>query len=224
MPQPGNASTRQSRVEHSALLPRLPLPPHLPEPPIAIAEMADAFGVTHRTLHFHEEKGLIHPTRSGSMRTYPTDQVTRMAFVTFCRETGMPIAQIQDLLAEMANATSQEDAEQTFRRALAERRAELAANQALVRRQMQQIAEYLADSLTDQGDDDNEERQPFLTELENTCLTLMAEGYTPVRIAAATRRSIDDVLAVEASVIRKFGSSNRFQAVAKAVLLGLVGE
>ncbi|MDO6963424.1 MerR family transcriptional regulator [Rhizobium alvei] len=186
--------------------------------------MADAFGVTHRTLHFYEEKGLIHPTRSGSMRTYPTDQVTRMAFVTFCRETGMPVAQIQDLLSEMETATTQEQTEQIFRRALVERRAELAANQALVRRQMQQIAEYLADSVSDRGDEDSDERLPFLTEFENTCLALMAEGYTPVRIAAATRRNIDEILDVEASVIRKFGSSNRFQAVAKAVLLGLVGE
>ena len=31
-------------------------------------------------------------------------------------------------------------------------------------------------------------------------------------------------LTTEAAIIRKFGSTNRFQAVAKAVLLGMIGD
>jgi DNA-binding CsgD family transcriptional regulator len=90
---------------------------------------------------------------------------------------------------------------------------------------MQQISEIL--DHTDDDEDGNDNRQakvPFLSEIEHRCLTLMAEGYTPVRIAAALKEDMQKVMTIEASIIRKFGSSNRFQAVAKAVLLGLIGD
>ena len=48
-----------SRKTVWGFLPRLPLPGTIPDSHVAIADMADAFGVTHRTLHFYEEKGLL---------------------------------------------------------------------------------------------------------------------------------------------------------------------
>jgi DNA-binding CsgD family transcriptional regulator len=52
----------------------------------------------------------------------------------------------------------------------------------------------------------------------------MSEGYTPIRIGNVTGRSMEEVLTTETAIIRKFGSNNRFQAVAKAVLLGMIGD
>ena len=77
-------------------LPQVSLSFEMPAQPVAIAEMADLFGVTHRTLHFYEEKGLITARRSGSMRVYDRVQIHRMAVINACREIGIPVAVIQD--------------------------------------------------------------------------------------------------------------------------------
>ena len=61
-----------------------------------------------------------------------------------------------------------------------------------------------------------------LTDTERKCLELMAEGYAPVRLARALGLSGSDLNALEAKIIGKFSASNRFQAVAKAVLLGVI--
>jgi DNA-binding transcriptional MerR regulator len=203
------------------------MPPNLPTGPVAIADMADLFGVTHRTLHFYEEKKLLKAERLGNMRIYRPEQMRRMALINLCREIGMPIAQIQDVLAHLADAGSQEQADRIFRQAIIDRRNELTADESLIRRQMQQIVEILS-VIPIQNDahsgSDQQPHPPFLDDFERECLRLMAEGYMPVRIGLATGRSVDEVLTIEAAIIRKFGSSNRFQAVAKAVLLGLVGD
>jgi DNA-binding transcriptional MerR regulator/DNA-binding CsgD family transcriptional regulator len=206
-------------------LPSIPHQQKLPSRPVAIADMANIFGVTHRTLHFYEEKKLLHADRIGAMRVYGPHQVKIMALINLCRETGMSIAQIQDLLAELEGSRSQDEADTILRSALAARKRELVSNESLIRRQMQQVNELLdhASPKLEEGND-NQTRPPFLNEFEFECLGLMSEGYTPIRIGNATGRSVDDVLTTEAAIIRKFGSTNRFQAVAKAVLLGMIGD
>lgn len=211
-------------------LPNVPLPQKTPRKPIAIADMANLFGVTHRTLHFYEEKKLLQPNRHGAMRVYSPYQVKVMALINLCRETGMPVIQIQDLLIELAETTDQQECDRVFRAALSSRKKELMSEESLLRRQMQQINEILAKGADEElleGLDGNDNRQPpipFLSGPEFECLKLMAEGYTPLRIANTLLRSVEDVLGTEASIVKKFGSSNRFQAVAKAVLLGLLGD
>ncbi|MGO7457756.1 LuxR family transcriptional regulator, partial [Rhizobium ruizarguesonis] len=49
----GIASEARSKYR---FLPSAALPPDLPDGPVPIADMANAFGVTHRTLHFFEEQ------------------------------------------------------------------------------------------------------------------------------------------------------------------------
>lgn len=224
---PKNAFTEQSEDgAESHFLPAVPLPRRLPAKPIPIADMANFFGVTHRTLHFYEEKKLLRPIRNGAMRVYPPREIQVMALINLCRETGMPIVQIQELLLELEQTISQDDCDRIFHKAMLDRRKELLADESLLRRQMQQINEILEQS-SDSGVQDNDNRQPsapLLSELEFECLKLMAEGYTPMRISAALRHSMEDIMAIETGIIRKFGSSNRFQAVAKAVLLGLIGD
>jgi DNA-binding transcriptional MerR regulator len=196
----------------------------LPTEPIAIADMANIFGVTHRTLHFYEEKKLLRADRIGAMRVYGPQQIKVMGLINLCRETGMAIAQIQDLLAELEGSRSQDEAETILRTALLARKRELISDESLIRRQMQEVNQLLDDRApaSEQANDSNA-GPPFLSEFEFQCLGLMSEGYTPIRIGNATGRSVDDILSTEAAIIRKFGSTNRFQAVAKAVLLGVIG-
>lgn len=200
-------------------LPNLPLPPDVPSEPIAIADMANLFGVTHRTLHFYEEKSLITAGRIGPMRVYSHNDVHRMALINICREVGMPIAVIQELVEELAEAASGAQADDILRHALAVRRRELTAGLSTIRRQLHQIA-----MLVPESDDEpaNSSDAINLSDLERRCLVLMAEGYAPPRLARALDLKSDEIALLENEIIQKFDANNRFQAVAKAVLLGIV--
>lgn len=214
---------RQSREPAKArFLPAVRLPDDLPQGPVAIADMANAFGVTHRTLHFYEEKNLITAGRLGLMRVYNLDDVRRMAIITLSREVGMPIAVIQELMADLERATSQDEADQIFIDALMVRKRELISGLSTVHRQMQQITHLL-----DRDDDEEEpgnDNLPSngLSELEVQCLEFMAEGLSPIKLARQMAMEQGQALELETGIIRKFSANNRFQAVAKAVLLGII--
>jgi DNA-binding transcriptional MerR regulator len=216
----GNASVARSKYR---FLPSAALPPDLPDGPVPIADMANAFGVTHRTLHFYEEKGLISANRIGLMRVYGQDDVMRMAVINVCRETGMPIAVIQELMDELRRAESQDHAEAMFRSALEVRKRELSAEMSTLHRQLQQVGDLLDADV--QGDvpklNDNDD-PAGLSDRERRCLSLMAEGFSTQRIARALDLKHDEAQALEAAIILKFRANNRFQAIAKAVMLGIV--
>jgi DNA-binding transcriptional MerR regulator len=219
------AGTRAGGRKSIRFLPVAPLPENLPEGRLAIADMANAFGVTHRTLHFYEEKGLLTAARVGPMRVYGPEEIQQMAVVNTCRETGMPVAVIQELLEQLSAAENQEDADFVFHTAMIARKRELAAQQSTIRRQMQQINELL-DFAAGQHDAETNDNTPqaHLTPVELRCLALMAEGYPTSRIARALEVEPGEVQAMEKNIIGKFNSNNRFQAVAKAVMLGIVGH
>jgi DNA-binding transcriptional MerR regulator len=209
--------------DRACFLPRLPIPYHGTEDRLAIAEMAEAFGVTHRTLHFYEEKGLLHAARMGPMRVYGEAQMRRMAVINACREIDMPIAAIQELLAALDGAGSQEKADRLFEAALQARRRELAAQQSILRRQMQRIAELLEKEAV-VGDHNSAPDKLHLSPLETECLGFMAEGYSAERIARLLDMDLTAALALESGIIRKLEAHNRFQAVAKAVLAGMIAS
>lgn len=220
----------QSKTIHSApasrtgagFLPHLPLPGAIPDNHVAIADMADAFGVTHRTLHFYEEKGLLTADRMGPMRVYGPDDIRRMTVINACREIDMPIAEIQDLMRALTACESQDDAARIFENALNARKRELAAQQSILRRQMQRVSELL-ESAADGDADGHAAVMPIhLSPIEAKCLALMAEGYPANRIASLMDMDLTAVLTLESDIIRKFNVNHRFQAVAKAVLMGLV--
>ena len=214
-----NASAMFSRAE--GFLPILPLPGTIPESQVGIADMADAFGVTHRTLHFYEEKGLLAAERMGPMRVYGLEDIRRMAVINACREIDMPIVAIQELMADLLAALSREEAAQIFRDALHGHKRELAAQQSILRRQMQRVSELL-----ESADEGAGKRQPaqaiHLSPIEIKCLGFMAEGYAATRISTLMDMDMTAVLTLESDIIRKFNGHNRFQAVAKAVLMGFV--
>ncbi|MGO4439585.1 MerR family transcriptional regulator [Rhizobium sp. RAF56] len=212
----------QARAKYH-FLPAAALPPELPNGPIAIADMANAFHVTHRTLHFYEEKGLIAASRVGLMRVYDLNDVLRMAVINVCREIGMSIAAIQTMMDELSLAETQEAAEATFHAALSARMQELTAELTIFQRQAQRITELLEYSSAAESDRLNDNQAPSaLTAEERHYLTFMAEGQSTAKIARNLNIGTDAAFAIEASIIGKFGTDSRFQAIAKAVLLGIV--
>ncbi len=214
----GDGEKSGARVE--TYMPDISLP-SLPAEPVPIADMANIFGVTHRTLHFYEEKSLLTSKRIGQMRVYSHRNVKRMAVINVCREVGISIATITEIMDRLVRSRSQEEAEDIFHEALRQRKRELTTELSTLQRQAQQIEGLLV-----ADEDDGGERRStgdiMLTDTERKCLELMAEGYAPVRLARALGLTGSDLNALEAQIIGKFSASNRFQAVAKAVLLGVI--
>ncbi|MGP4077318.1 MerR family transcriptional regulator [Halobacillus sp. K22] len=50
---------------------------------LTIAEVAEKFQVTLRTIHYYEEIGLVHPHRKNGHRRYSRKDITRLSLV-FC--------------------------------------------------------------------------------------------------------------------------------------------
>lgn len=216
---------QSGKTGQETILPDIATARELPREPVAIADMAEFFGVTHRTLHFYEEKGLIRANRLGLMRVYGERDVSRMAVINACREVGVPISVIQDLFETLSTATSKTEANLLFEEAMLARQRELAANLSTLHRQLQQINLLL----TPEDDGGNVSSQvarkrPELDDIEHRCLQLMAEGYSAIRIGRTLELRPDEVQAIERRVAEKLGAQNRFQAVAKAVLLGIVAN
>ncbi len=91
----------------------------------SIAELAEEFGVTHRTVRFYEDRGLITPERVGTRRVYhPRDRV-RLGLVLRGKRLGFDLAEI----ARIVDMYDQEPGEEGQLRYLLEqierRRAEL---------------------------------------------------------------------------------------------------
>lgn len=207
------------------ILPDIATARELPREPVAIADMAEFFGVTHRTLHFYEEKGLIRASRLGLMRVYSERDVSRMALINACREVGVPISVIQDLFETLSTAASKTEANLLFEEAMLARQRELAANLSTLHRQLQQINMLLSPEEEGGVTSAHVNRiRPDLDDIEHRCLQLMAEGYSPIRIARTLELRPDEIEAIERRVAEKLGAQNRFQAVAKAVLIGIVAN
>lgn len=66
--------------------------------PWSIAEVADAFEVTHRTVRHYEELGLISPERQGTQRRYHRRDRTRLALVLRGKRLGFPLEQIRTII------------------------------------------------------------------------------------------------------------------------------
>jgi len=63
-----------------------------------IKEVARQLGVTHRTLRFYEDKGLIEPQRVGNTRIYSRREVARMQLILRGKRLGFTIREIKEFL------------------------------------------------------------------------------------------------------------------------------
>ena len=66
--------------------------------PWSIAEVAEAFGVTHRTVRHYEELGLITPERRGTARLYHRRDRTRLALILRGKRLGFPLEEIRTII------------------------------------------------------------------------------------------------------------------------------
>jgi DNA-binding transcriptional MerR regulator len=68
------------------------------EPTWTIAELADEFQITHRTIRYYEHQGLISPQRRGSQRVFHGRDRVRLALVLRGKRLGFDLAQIRRIV------------------------------------------------------------------------------------------------------------------------------
>jgi len=66
--------------------------------PKGIKEVAKMLGVTHRTLRFYEDNGLISPTRVSSTRIYSKREIGRMQLILRGKRLGFTLREISEFL------------------------------------------------------------------------------------------------------------------------------
>jgi DNA-binding transcriptional MerR regulator len=64
----------------------------------SIAQVAEEFGVTHRTVRHYEELGLISPERRGTARVYHRRDRTRLALILRGKRLGFPLEEIRTII------------------------------------------------------------------------------------------------------------------------------
>ena len=75
---------------------------------MTIGEMSRAFGVTHRTLRFYEDRRLLKPRRAGNARYYSGVDRTRLAMILKGKQLGFTLAEIADLVGAADSAAKPE--------------------------------------------------------------------------------------------------------------------
>lgn len=63
-----------------------------------IAELAEAFSITHRTLRFYEDKGMLRPRRVGNKRLYTNRDRLRLRIILDGKQVGLTLREIQEYL------------------------------------------------------------------------------------------------------------------------------
>src|SRR6478752_3530812 len=63
-----------------------------------IAQVAEEFGVTHRTVRHYEDLGLISPERRGTQRVYRRRDRTRLNLILRGKRLGFPLEQIRTII------------------------------------------------------------------------------------------------------------------------------
>lgn len=68
------------------------------EPTWSIAELADEYGVTLRTIRFYEEQGLLTPARHGTRRIFRDGDRVRLGLVLRGKRLGFPLDEIKKII------------------------------------------------------------------------------------------------------------------------------
>jgi DNA-binding transcriptional MerR regulator len=63
-----------------------------------IAQLADEFGVTHRTIRHYEDLGLISPERRGTQRIFHRRDRTRLKLILRGKRLGFPLEEIRTIV------------------------------------------------------------------------------------------------------------------------------
>ena len=74
------------------------MPTRADEQTWTIAQVADEFGITHRTVRHYEDLGLISPERHGTKRLYRRRDRTRLQLILRGKRLGFPLDEIRTII------------------------------------------------------------------------------------------------------------------------------
>ena len=117
---------------------------------IGIQEVARELGVTHRTLRFYEDKGLISPQRIGTTRIYSKREMGRMRLILRGKRLGFSIREISEFLDMYDADPAQHQQMEALLTAVREKRADLRQQRKAIDetlRELDQIARDIEDYL-----------------------------------------------------------------------------
>lgn len=106
-----------------------------------IADLADEFDVTHRTIRHYEELGLISPGRRGTVRVFHRRDRTRLALILRGKRIGFPLEEIRTII-DMYDETPGEAGQLVYLLdQIAQRRADLEQRRADIDQTLHDLAE-----------------------------------------------------------------------------------
>jgi DNA-binding transcriptional MerR regulator len=121
------------------------------EPTWSIAQLADEFRITHRTIRFYEDQGLISPQRRGSQRIFhPRDRV-RLALVLRGKRLGFDLAQIRRIVDMYDQPPGEAGQLHYLLEQIAARRADLEQRRKDIEETLDELAEVERRCLADLG-------------------------------------------------------------------------
>ena len=117
----------------------------------SIGQLAEEFGVTHRTIRFYEDEGLIAPARRGTTRIYSHGDRGRLALILRGKRLGFSISEIKEFL-DLYTVDANQAEQMRYAHARAQERlllldrqmADLEQTRTELREIEQQIADHLA--------------------------------------------------------------------------------
>ena len=104
----------------------------------SIGDLAREFDVTHRTIRFYEDRGLLSPKRIGSRRVYSKRDQVRLELILRGKRLGFSLAEVREMLELYDSAPDERPQLEKFAAALAARREQL-------ERQREEIDEVLGE-------------------------------------------------------------------------------
>ena len=104
----------------------------------SIGDLAREFDVTHRTMRFYEDEGLLSPKRIGSRRVYSKRDQVRLKLILRGKRLGFSLAEVREMLELYDSAPDERPQLEKFAAALAARREQL-------ERQREEIDEVLGE-------------------------------------------------------------------------------
>ncbi len=104
----------------------------------AIGELADEFGLTHRTIRHYEDEGLLAPERDGTARVYSHRDRARLALICRGKRLGFSLAEIKEFLT-LYDADEAQKEQMRFMQRIARRRI------ADLERQLQDVQQTLVE-------------------------------------------------------------------------------
>ncbi len=104
----------------------------------SIGDLAREFDVTHRTIRFYEDEGLLSPRRIGSRRVYSKRDQVRLKLILRGKRLGFSLAEVREMLELYDSAPDERPQLEKFAAALAARREQL-------ERQREEIDEVLGE-------------------------------------------------------------------------------